>query len=244
MTEPSQRPDPDTDYLARLRGEHDRQRSRLLSVAPLTLGFSGALAAIAALSMDAVEGAARSAVVVGLIAGIILLIWGLIHFERTQPDEVSLRLAKETDYGEGVQRGRRHAMLFVFIPMGGLMPMAMGKAHDLASGRGDASDWMMAVTVLVGPALSVLILTGREGGITPRLRRHVDDEQTRVARRRAMAFGFHVMLVCATGLYGVGLWRPEVAITLMPLALWAGALAAAGRFALLERAAERGDDHG
>lgn len=39
--------------------------------------------------------------------------------------------------------------------------------------------------------------------------------------------------------YLFGLWRPDQAIVFMPLALWAGAAAACGRFVLLHRAAER-----
>ncbi len=244
MTEPGDEFDADADYRARLSSEHDRQRRRLLGAVPLVAGLSVTLGAVAVLSVGGIEGVPRSAGVMALVAGVMLLIWGSVRFERTQPDEASLRLDKETDYGEGVQRGRRHAMLFMFVPMGGLMPMVMGNAHDLASGQGEASDWITATVILMLPWLSLMILSNKDGGVTPRLRRHLDDEQTRISRRRAMTFGFLMLLAVMTGLYGVGLWRPEVMITLTPLALWLGALAAAGRFALLERAAERGDDHG
>lgn len=244
MTEPGSEFDADADYRARLAAEHDRQRRHLIGVVPLVLGLSVALGGVATLSVGGIEGVPRSVSALALVAGVLLLIWGLVRFQRTQPDEASLRLIKETEYGEGVQRGRRHAMLFLFIPLGGLMPMAMDRAYDLATGQGDGWDVPTVVVILVMPWLSLLILAGRDGGITPRLKRHIDDEHSRVSRRRAMTFGFLVLLAAMTGLYGIGLWRPAVMITLTPLALWLGALAAAARFALLERAAERGDQHG
>lgn len=124
------------------------------------------------------------------------------------------------------------AMLLVTVSIGSL------NAARLMAGEREAAVWICALVVPLLVVLPPAMVMGWDGGAR-KLRRFLEDELTREFRARAMALGFWVLLGSATTLYLVGLWRPAEAVALLPFALWAGGGAAALKFALLHRRAER-----
>ncbi len=136
------------------------------------------------------------------------------------------------------QRARTSQMLF--LPAILLVTVSIGalNAARLLAGEREAAVWICALVVPLLVALPPAMVMGWDGGAR-KLRRFLEDELTREFRARAMALGFWVLLGSATALYLFGLWRPAEAVALLPFALWAGGGAAALKFALLHRRAER-----
>lgn len=238
MSEPH---DPDVEYRALIRAEHDRQRRKLIAALPLAAGGPGLLVAFAAVLMGAAQGIWMWVSIAGgaLATGLILL--GMRLLGRTEPSDDTLRLARATPWFEEIQRGRTTSMLYMFILIFGLMPMNMGAAWDVVTGDGNVARAINAAVGLLLVLMPMMILSGRDGSIMPKLRKYLDDEHTRDIRKRAMSSGFVVLMLGATAVYLLGLWRQESAVVMILPVMSMAAFVAVGRFALLERAAERGD---
>ncbi len=236
--------DPDTDYQALIRAEHDRQRRNLIGTIPLVIGGPGLVVAFGAIISGLVQGVWYWAAAMGGVAALALTVWGVHQLRRSEPSEDTLRLAKATPWYEKIQQGRTHWMLYVFILIFGLMPSSMGAAWDVLSGDGNFARAINAAVGLILVSAPVMVLTGRDGSITPKMRKYLDDEHTQAIRTKAMTLGFVVMMIGASALYLLALWRTEAAVMLILPVMAIAALIAVVRFALLERAAERGDDAG
>lgn len=241
MSEPR---DPDAEYRALIRAEHDRQRRNLIAATSLATGLPGVMIAFGSVLAGAVQGLWIWIALAGGVLATALLVNAAISLGRYEPSDDTVQLARTTPWSERIQQGRTHAMLYGFILLFGLMPLCMGAAWDVVSGDGNPARAINAAVGLLLVSMPVMVLTGRDGSITPKLRKYLDDEHTRDIRKRAMASGFVVLLAGATAVYLVGLWQRESAVVLILPVMAVAAFAAVGRFALLERAAERGDGEG
>lgn len=236
--------DPDGDYQALIRAEHDRQRRNLIATIPLVVGGPGLVIVVGALIASLVQGLWLWVVSAGGVVALAMTVWGVVLLGRSEPSDETLRLAKSTPWFEKLQQGRTHAMLYGFIFVFMLMPLCMGAAWDMVSGDGNFARAINAALGLVVVLMPVIMLTGRDGSITPKHRKYLDDEHTQVIRMRAMTLGFVVLMIGASAVYLLGLWFKESTVVLILPVTAIAAFAAVVRFALLERAAERGDDTG
>lgn len=136
------------------------------------------------------------------------------------------------------QRARTAQMLTLSISSSVFALIAVLRGGDIVAGEVELS----AILVVAGFAIMAVTLPAMvmnwDGGARA-AKHYLEDELTRTFRARAITTGFWVLLPGVIAVYLLGLWRPDQAIVFMPLALWAGAAAACGRFVLLHRAADR-----
>lgn len=241
MTEPH---DPDADHEALIRAEHDRQRRNLIGSVSLGTGLPGSMLAFGFALSGEVQGLWFWVTIAGGLLSLGLLATAIRYLGRNEPSENARRLANVTPWFEKLQQGRTHWMMYVFILIFGLMPMCMGAAWDVVSGGGNLARAINAAVGLVLISMPVMVLTGRDGSITPKMRKYLDDEHTQAIRTKAMTLGFVVMMIGVSALYLLALWRREAAVMLILPVMAIAAFIAVARFVLLERAAERGDDAG
>lgn len=146
-------------------------------------------------------------------------------------------------HGLGGRRDReqraRTAQLMV-LPASLLVMICIGalNAHRMLDGERETAVLLPALIVPLLVLAPPMMVMGWDGGAR-KLRRFLEDELTREYRARAITTGFWVLLGSVTAIYVFGLWFPGDAVSILPLALWAGGSAAALRFALLHRRAER-----
>ncbi len=159
----------------------------------------------------------------------------------TDRDGNTLALAQRTDWIDEAQRGRVYAMLYTCIFAFILLPIGISAAVDMVSGDSNPIRVLNAMMALFIPLVQILMLTGRDGGITKKMRKYLDDEHTQALRARACGTGLAVAMGAASIVYLIGLWRPEVAVVLMLPVIFAGSFAAVIHYGLLELKAERGE---
>ena len=233
--------DPEEAYRALIRREHDRQRRRFLAALPLAFGAPGLIVVLGLVMTGKVEGLWLWPTIAGGAIALGLTIWGGLLLRATDPDGNTLALAKRTDWIDEAQRGRVYAMLYTCIFAFILLPIGISAAGDMVSGDSNPIRVLNAMMALFIPLVQILMLTGRDGGITKKMRKYLDDEHTRALRARACGTGLAVAMGAASVVYLIGLWRPEVAVVLMLPVIFAGSFAAVVHYGLLERKAERGE---
>lgn len=154
--------------------------------------------------------------------------------ERAEKD----RLAAREQRRDREQRARTRQMTTLIVSSLVFALVAVLRGGDIVAGEGELSAIMVVATfALIAVTLPAMVMNW-DGGARA-AKRYLEDELTRAFRARAITTGFWVLLPGLIAVYLFGLWRPGQAIVFMPLALWAGAAAACGRFVLLHRAAER-----
>lgn len=174
-------------------------------------------------------GAGGAAVVIGAV-----MAW------VNRPGSAARRLERAPGARDRAQRERSHMLNVIPASMlifGGLSVKAMG---EVQAGPGEFGDWAMIAVAMLYAWMGPLFVMGWDGAAL-RNRRLLEDELTRHHRARSVTPAFILLLVLMTGLCGLGLWRADLAIRFMPLALCVAGAAAALRFARLERQAE-GED--
>lgn len=139
------------------------------------------------------------------------------------------------------QRARRSGLWATPWVLGLGLVVVTPAAWRLVQGSEALADWLWAGCGLLYAWIAPAMVMGWDGR-SRKLRKFLEDEFTTALRARAMTAGFVALLAAMSGVYVLGLWRPEAAVAAMPVALAAGGLAAALRFALLDRAADAGDD--
>ncbi|WP_374513796.1 hypothetical protein [Brevundimonas sp.] len=153
------------------------------------------------------------------------------------PGPEALRLAGSPGRRDREQNARTGQIMTLSVSSGIFALIAALRGADIVAGELEFS----AIAVIAAFAIIALTLPAMvmnwDGGARA-AKRYLEDELTRAFRARAIATGFWVLLPGVLGVYLFGLWRPDQAIVFMPLALWAGAGAAAMHFALLNRAAD------
>lgn len=233
--------DPEEAYRILIRREHERQRRRLLAGLPLAFGAPGLIVVLGLVMTGKAEGPWLWATIAGGGIALSLTIWGVVLLRATDPDGNTLALAKRTDWIDEAQRGRVSAMLYICIFAFMMLPISVSAAGDMVSDDGNPIRIVNALMALFIPLLQILMLTGRDGGITKKMRKYLDDEHTQALRARACGTGLAVAMGAASVVYLIGLWRPEVAVVLMLPVIFAGSFAAVIHYGLLERKAERGE---
>lgn len=233
-------PDP-LDDRALVGAEHDRQRRYVLGVVGLSLGAGFALASGLSVALVPADEIPFPLWIlwVGLALSIIALAASIKTLRRAQPDLGTFRILAGEAHGDRLQRARNHALLFMLLPMMVVLTQGVTAAWKLTTGQGNWLHWFMAPIAGLLPIGLGLTLAGIGTRLSPKMRRHLDDEQTQIHRRNALSLGYLIILGGATGLYLIGLWRAEITVTLLPLILAVGVQAAAVHFVLLERKAER-----
>jgi len=154
------------------------------------------------------------------------------------PGPETRRLAASPGRRDREQRARTGQMMTLSISSLVFALIAVLRGGDIVAGEMEL-DAVMVIAAFAIMALTLpAMVMGWDGGARA-AKRYLEDELTRAFRARAVTTGFWVLLPGMIAVYLFGLWRPDQAIVFMPLALWAGAAAACGRFALLHRAADR-----
>lgn len=129
---------------------------------------------------------------------------------------------------------RARALRLLVLPLAAAV-VALGattSGGDIVDGE-PASHAFSVIGAFVTLAIALpAMVMGWDGGAR-RARRYLEDELTRAFRARAMITGFWVLIGGVLVIYVIGLWRPDIAMTFMPLALWAGGATACLRFAQL-----------
>jgi predicted nucleic acid-binding Zn ribbon protein len=232
--------DAEAEYRELIRREHDRQRRTLLAALPLAFGAPGLIVVFGVVITGLAQGVWLWITIAGGLVAVGVTAWGAIQLHAANPDDRTLALAKRTDWIDEAQRGRVYAMLYTCIFAFIFIPLGLSAAGDMVSGEGNAARAINALIALFIPMVQILMLTGRDGGITKKMRKYLDDEHTRALRARACGTGLAVAMAAASGVYLIGLWQAEVAVVLMLPVLFAGSFAAVIHYGLLERRAERG----
>lgn len=232
--------DAEAEYRALIRREHDRQRRTLLAALPLAFGAPGLIVVFGVVIAGLAQGVWLWVTIAGGLVAIGVTVWGAIQLKAANPDDQTFALSKRTDWIDEAQRGRVYWMLYSCLIGLIMVPIGLSAAGDMVSGERNILKAVNALFALFIPVMQILMLTGRDGGITKKMRKYLDDEHTRALRARACGTGLAVAMVAASGVYLIGLWRAEVAVVLMLPVLFMGSYAAVIHYGLLERKAERG----
>jgi len=231
----------EADRRALIRAEHDRQRRYLIALIGLAVSFGlvGAGGLIAIL-VPAEERPFPGWV---LILAILIGVVGTGFFGRAmlaaRANLGTDRLRVGESYGDGLQRQRNQALVFMALPLILILVNTSSAAWKLASGQGEAFHWMTASLAALLPVMLGLTLAGIGSGEMGRMKRHLDDEMTQGHRKQALSLAYVVMLAGTTGIYLLGLWYPVQAVVGIPIVLALAVQVGAVRFVLLERRADR-----
>ncbi|WP_183211834.1 hypothetical protein [Brevundimonas variabilis] len=123
----------------------------------------------------------------------------------------------------------------------GVVVLSLMAVSRIVAGEGDTGDFLWAALLPLCAWIVPLMVLGwdREG---QRDRKWLEDELTREWRGRALSLGFLVLMAGMSGLYLVGLYRPEWAILGFPVVLTGAAGVVGLRYAWLDGQAEGGDE--
>ena len=174
-----------------------------------------------------------------MLGGVLGALAGAIIAWLHRPGEAARRLDALGGRIDRAQRARTQQL--TLFPISALIFSSLGV---LTVGRlqdGEAlglTDWLMMSLAPLYAWVVAAILMGWDGG-SRKLKRYLDDEFSRVLRGRAIVFAFFVLLAGATGVYGLGLFQPELAVRLMPMVLGVAGASAGLRFAWLDRKADQ-----
>ncbi|WP_339915596.1 hypothetical protein [uncultured Brevundimonas sp.] len=223
----------DSDGL--MRRERGRRRLEMAGLTATTLGLLTLGVTVAAGDAlgphdDAVFGGGLALMVGGAVT--VLAAW------RPRADRQALR-ARETRR-DRTQRARARQLVGLSFGTVGMLIVSTLAVWRVTQGTGDRHDLMFAALAALMAWMVSLIVMGWDGG-SRRDRKWLEDELTREWRGRAMALGFLVLLAGMSGLYLIGLWRPELAMIGFPAVLMGSGAAAGLRFAWLDHQAEAGD---
>ncbi len=232
--------DPEAEYRDLIRREHDRQRRTLLAALPLAFGAPALIVVFGVAIAGLAQGVWLWVTIASGLVAVGVTTWGAIQLKAANPDDQTLALTKRTDWIDEAQRGRVYWMLYSCLIGLIMVPIGLSAAGDMVSGDRNILKAVNALFALFIPVMQILVLTGRDGGITKKMRKYLDDEHTQVLRARACGTGLAVAMIAASGAYLIGLWRAEVAVVLMLPVLFLGSYAAVIHYGLLERKAERG----
>lgn len=193
------------------------------------------VAAAVAMAQGVIPAATVTIVVLALgTVGLAALAAALGH----APGQEARRLAASPGRRDREQKARRGQMTALIASSLVFTLVAVLRGGDIVAGEVEFSAVMVVAAFAVIAVTLPAMVMNWDGGARA-AKRYLEDELTRAFRAQAIVTGFWVLLPGMIAVYLFGLWRPDQAIAFMPLALWAGAAAACGRFVLLHRAAER-----
>lgn len=223
----------DTQEQARTREE--RRRHALRRAAATTAGLAGFVAALGlVLALDGTAAEQRIGYTAAAVAVFVALAAGGLAW-RWRDTPVAWREAG--GWRDRVQRDRRAHLLMLPVLMLTAVALGVPAVADIVADRGEFGDWVWAGAIVLHAVLGPAVMMGWDGGARKQ-KRLLDDELTRALRQQAMTLAFLVLLGGVVVVFGVGLWRPGLAVTVIPLAMFAAAAAGIWRFVWLDRRAE------
>lgn len=225
----------DAGEAAAERRRHGRFKVALAGIVLGATALAGGVVLVDGVGTQQTWGLILTVVGVTVAAASVVLAW------RRRPGEAAQRQAAPVGRRDREQQARRASLWMIPWVMAMGLVFVTPAVWRAVAGTGSFGDWLWAACGLVYAWVAPAMVMGWDGG-SRKLKRFLEDELTDALRARAMTTGFVVLLAATGGVYVLGLWRPEAAITAMPAALASGGLAAALRFALLDRAADAGDD--
>lgn len=165
---------------------------------------------------------------------------GIVMAWANRPTEAARKL--ETTAGARDRAQRDRAQMLAVIPpsmliFGGLSVKGMSAAQ---AGTAEFSDWGMIGIGLMYAWMGPLFVMGWDGK-SLRNRALLEDELTRHHRAKSVIPAFIFLMVLMTGLCLLGIWRPDLAVRLTPLAMCVAGAGAVLRFSHLEKQAETDD---
>lgn len=169
-----------------------------------------------------------------LIAGLILAGWHHPRYAR--------RIAERAQTKRDRLQAERSRLLWTF-PVVGLALLWL--SHDalgdiLTEGPGLMSALRLGLPVLYAWLVVLVVLGWDKQSLTNR--RFLDDELTQVFRARALKAAFVVLMAGTTLSVGLTVWRADIGIMSMIVALSMAAATAGFRYAWLDREANRADE--
>jgi hypothetical protein len=120
------------------------------------------------------------------------------------------------------------------------LAQAFGALEHVAEGQHRWVDYLRLAIPVLYAWVTALMVMGWDGG-SRKNRRFLEDELTQSLRARSMTLAFFVLLTGTTLSLGLSLWRAEIGIVSLLLALAASGAASGLRFAWLFREAGRDD---
>tara|TARA_R110002167_G_scaffold63058_10_gene177903 strand:- start:216 stop:893 length:678 start_codon:yes stop_codon:yes gene_type:complete len=175
------------------------------------------------------------------VGGVVLAVVGAVMVLTAQPSRSDRQaLAARETRRDRVQRGRARQLLALPFATVGMLIVATLGVWRIMGGVGDRGDLMFAALAAMLAWMVPVIMMGWDGG-SRRDRKWLEDDLTREWRGRSMALGFLVLLAGMSGLYLVGLWRPDLAIVGFPAVLLGTGMVMGLRFAWLDHQAESDD---
>ncbi len=118
------------------------------------------------------------------------------------------------------------------------LAQAFGALEHVVEGQHRWVDYVRLAVPVLYVWVTALMVMGWDGG-SMKNKRFLEDELTQSLRARAMTLAFFVLMAGTTLSLGLGLWRAEIGVASLILALAASGAAAGLRFAWLFREAGR-----
>lgn len=219
------------------RRETARRRREIVGMTGMVIGF---LFAGLGLAIDDAWGPAVSdrILIVAAVAG---LAGALIVLTTIRSRSDQERLAARETRRDRTQRLRRMRLATIPFAGVGVVVLSLLALSRILAGQGDVGDFMWAALLPLCAWVVPLMVLGwdREGR---RDRKWLEDELTREWRGRALSLGFLMLMGGMSGLYLIGLYRPDWAMLGFPVVLTGAAGAVGLRYAWLDGQAEGGDE--
>lgn len=175
--------------------------------------------------------------IIGL--GVVAMIVGAVLAQRFLPNDDTRKLTTGS-YRDRVQRQRAYSMAIMPLSSAYLTFMSAKAGWGLASETAGGLDYLMVALGPIAAGVMLLMVAGLDNPGDKKMKRLLEDELTLSFRYRALATALGVAAVGIVIVFGLGLWRPGVAVAALPAVLYLTATAAVLRYYLLDREADRG----
>ena len=219
----------------------ERRRKRLEIAAMVMLAVGMAIVGFTVAVTDSYPGLAVWENRFGLfglgLAGLGAIVGLATWRSRAERRALDARLTRR-DKAHGFRARQLATMPFAMV---GVLVIAVMSLSRIMRGEGDTGDLMFAGLVALLAWVVPAIVMGWDGG-SRQERKWLEDELSREWRGQAMAVGFVVLMAGVSGLYLLGLWRPDWAMLGLPIVMLGSGAVAGLRFAWLDRQGEAGDD--
>lgn len=213
------------------RRDEPRARSRKYWGALLAMGLGGLMVGLgfslgAERTGDAATGwGVLAGVGVGVALGGAILAWLSRPGARTETDTLKR---------DRLQAHRARQLWILPIVNIAFLVQSTTAIQDILEGTGSIGDFITAPLPVLYAWVVALIAMGWDHQSRAQ-RRYMEDELTQALRARAIGAAFVVLLIGATVVFGLGLWRADLGVFAMPYALALAGATAGLRFAWLDR---------
>lgn len=172
----------------------------------------------------------------GVLAGVGvgLALGGAIIAWVKRPGATGWRTESEPLKRDRLQTQRARQLWILPLVTAAFLIQSTFAVQDILAGEGGFADFISAPLPVLYAWVVAMITMGWDHQSRAN-RRFMEDELTAVLRSRAIGAAFVVLLAGATIAFGLGLWRPALAIAALPFVLSAAGATAGIRFAWLDR---------